>query len=168
MIHSNDTLVHAWQHRHFVIYHLLAMRTSTLTPHREAATLVEAPHERDIVDREWLYSLQKIKSDVRNYSAWHYRFIVLTHFVLPRLEGDEIALASTIQEECDMLRRAYYSEPSDEGPWCYLMMIMGYLKNSGCHSLFSSTLKDEMPYIEDLLELEESVPCTYTCILTSG
>ncbi|KAJ3119153.1 hypothetical protein HK098_005746, partial [Nowakowskiella sp. JEL0407] len=69
--------------------------------------------------QEFNYTSTKISQNFSNYSAWHYRSKVL-HGAFGGSERDGV-----VQQDFELVRNAYYTEPSDQSAWLYHRWLLG-------------------------------------------
>eukprot|EP01138_Halocafeteria_seosinensis_P013978 gb/GECG01014273.1/.p1 GENE.gb/GECG01014273.1/~~gb/GECG01014273.1/.p1 ORF type:complete len:429 (+),score=73.06 gb/GECG01014273.1/:1-1287(+) len=104
------------------------------------------------LEDELQFTEDKIKSNFSNYSAWHYRAILLTNL-------KKISVA-TLGEEMRFLRNATYTQPADQSIWFYqrwilreLVNLFGKTESQGRGEILS-ILAEERAALEELHEDE--------------
>lgn len=79
---------------------------------------------------------EKIHQDFSNYSAWHYRTVLIN-----RLHPlTSTTRWSVIQEEFSFARQAFYVEPADQSAWLYYRWLMAAVANEA-----AKTTKIKLP-----------------------
>lgn len=93
--------------------------------------------------------MKLIESDPSNYSAWHYRSILL-----PRKFSDQPEqLSEAISEEFDLIKQAIWTDPSDQSAWLYHHWLVGVRKRTDQAAL-QATLQQEIDSCNELLSEE--------------
>jgi hypothetical protein len=71
-----------------------------------------------------------VESNFSNYSAWHYR-----SKLLPHLRADPASLRSSLLEELQLLRNAFFTAPEDQSAWFYHRWLIAQLAPmAGAHA----------------------------------
>lgn len=83
---------HCWDHRRFVV------------PFSDATTR-----------QEFTYTTSLINDNFSNYSAWHYRSILLKQIK----KENEMEFRDLLKEEYQLVKSAFYTEPDDQSAWLY-------------------------------------------------
>jgi len=97
-------------------------------------------------------TMQLIEADPSNYSAWHYRSVLI-----PRLYSGE-ELSTKITEEFELIKQALWTDPNDQSAWLYHHWLVGIRKNKDPEKL-SETLEQELNGCEELLAEEPDSKC---------
>jgi len=96
---------------------------------------------------EMNFSMKKIEENFSNYSAWHHR-----SFIIPLLySGDE--LVSVIENDFEVVKNAFYTEPDDQSAWFYHNWLMMIVKKFS-PSKFESRSDTEINMCKELLSIE--------------
>lgn len=141
------------------------------------------------------YVLGRIEDNFSNYSAWHERTRVLQHLNMerPTLSLAELLAADSkhccssesssgftgtaevqplpshvLQQEYELVKNAFYTEPHDQSSWLYLRWLVGnslagWEKCKGTEQQPSATqtlkgmLEDQASMCQDILQMEEQV-----------
>ena len=93
MLDVDDRNFHCWNHRRFVV------------------KLIDGGRASD--EAELTYTTRKIELNFSNYSAWHSRTKAL-----PRVHGETLS-KETLDEEYELVRQAFFTEPEDQSGWIY-------------------------------------------------
>lgn len=86
---------HGWNHRRFIVGLL------------------------DSAEFELLFTEKLLFRNFSNYSAWHNRSMLLESEF--KREGGAEAILISLEKEISLVRKAYYTEPSDQSAWMYLL-----------------------------------------------
>jgi geranylgeranyl transferase type-2 subunit alpha len=125
-IFPSFTLVHCWNYRRF------------------AAAKAKATAESELA-----VTMSLIENDPSNYSAWHYRSILL-----PRKFSDAPdELSAAISEEFDLIKQAIWTDPSDQSAWLYHHWLVGVRKRTDKTQLME-TIEQELGSCDELLAEE--------------
>lgn len=67
------------------------------------------------IKEEFDFTTKKVEDNFSNYSAWHQRSVLL-----PLLfENDQEGFKQALQEEFELIKNAFYTEPNDQSAWFY-------------------------------------------------
>ncbi|KAI5478322.1 hypothetical protein MNV49_005277 [Pseudohyphozyma bogoriensis] len=132
---------HSWGYRRYLVASILSLpppsddfpRSKPLTVPTTASELA--------------YTKKKISENFSNFSAWHYRSKLLPKYWEEQgwAEGSE-ERKKNVDEEFELVKQAYWSDPNDQSAWLYLRWLVG--KGS------PEVLRREISGIEELLEEE--------------
>lgn len=101
-----------------------------------------------------------IENDPSNYSAWHYRSILL-----PRKCADAPdELSAAITEEFELIKQAIWTDPADQSAWLYHHWLVGVRKRDDPTHL-ARTIDSEIASCDELLAEE---PNSRWAILTKS
>ncbi|TRM57599.1 hypothetical protein BD626DRAFT_514411 [Schizophyllum amplum] len=126
MLDADSRNFHAWNYRRYALENMPVSRPTM--------------NEMD-------YTMQKIKSNFSNFSAWHHR-----SKVLPSLwESGQLQPSSSRETEFDLVRNAMYTDPNDQSVWMYHRWLVG----SGDDR---SLLEREIAAIQELLDAIQDEP----------
>eukprot|EP00658_Telonema_sp_P-2_P011332 TRINITY_DN14302_c0_g1_i1.p1 TRINITY_DN14302_c0_g1~~TRINITY_DN14302_c0_g1_i1.p1 ORF type:complete len:979 (+),score=236.77 TRINITY_DN14302_c0_g1_i1:194-3130(+) len=81
---------------------------------RYISAIAGCPAEKDVE-----FTISKINENFSNYSAWHLR-----SRLLPSLSSDEDCTAMA-QEELELVKSAFFTEPADQSAWLYHRWLLG-------------------------------------------
>ncbi|KAG9007119.1 Rab geranylgeranyltransferase [Tulasnella sp. 427] len=122
MLDADARNFHAWSYRRYVV--------------------ASSPDPRPLPS-ELAYSLKKIESNFSNFSAWHQR-----SKILPALwEGGERSEQEVKDQELELVKQAFYTDPNDQSAWLYHRWLIGPGSNA-------SLLEQEIAVIQELLDIE--------------
>jgi hypothetical protein len=72
---------------------------------------------------------EKINENFSNYSAWHYRTVLLPRLYPAASVASDAALRARYEEVLDgefhLVRQAFYTEPEDQSAWLYHRWLLG-------------------------------------------
>ena len=91
---------------------------------------------------ELAYTAQRIRTNFSNYSAWHYRTVLLPALAAagagaeppphaaaaPAAPHAPLLAIDTLRAELELLRQAVFTEPDDQSPWFYRRWVLGQLQ----------------------------------------
>lgn len=85
---------------------------------------------------ELQFSAQKINEDFSNYSAWHYRTVLIPIIYCNNKQTTSpdpewLNYESIIDREFDLVARAFYIDPEDQSGWLYYRWLLGRVVYSG-------------------------------------
>lgn len=131
MISADERNFHAWAHR------MMVRRLDD---------------EEDAVETELAMTLERIRVNFANYSAWHYRSRALSS------RNDD---GSARDEELEMLQQAFFTEPAVQSAWFYYDWVMSGGPRVGeqgdvtfLFSIDDAVVTREMERLDELIELE--------------
>lgn len=104
---------HCWDYRRFLLSHI-NVQTSQTKEHTKS---------------ELEFTMQKIRQNFSNYSAWHVRSQLLNLLDTEEPVSNRIAV---IQSELELIQAAYYTEPADQSAWLYHHWILGMIDSILC------------------------------------
>ncbi|KAL1730257.1 hypothetical protein EV714DRAFT_250478 [Schizophyllum commune] len=126
MLEADARNFHAWNYRRYVLANMPVPRP--------------AINEID-------YTMQKIKSNFSNFSAWHHR-----SKVLPTLwQSGALDPKASRETEFDLVRNAMYTDPNDQSVWMYHRWLVGPGDDR-------QVLEREISAIQELLEAIQDEP----------
>jgi len=105
------------------------------------------------LEDELEFSSRKIDDNFSNYSAWHHR-----SFLIPQLIdfAETKDLAKLVEDEFELLKQAFFTDPSDQSAWLYhrwlLAQVVGLGINSGEESKQTSSTEPKKCIIADKSE----------------
>src|SRR4051812_11990036 len=102
----------------------------------------------------------KTKESFSNYSAWHYRTILLTRLI--NQSSDLSSNWDRLQQEFDVINNTVWTEPNDQSIWLYHRWVIAQCQsiNKSVHqSIQSSSLSDNQtttlsPSLDEVLTRE--------------
>lgn len=87
------------------------------------------------IEDELKFSLEKIKVNFSNFSAWHYRSkLIPIYFVQHNIKWNTKEALDFFKEDLELIKKATYTDPKDQSPWNYHLWIITnfspvYVKN---------------------------------------
>lgn len=114
------------------------------------------------------YAWKRITVNFSNYSAWHYRTILLPQVTAAENAGADAAEsnakahllpATTLQKELDLLRQAVFTEPDDQSPWFYRRWVLGqaqrhFSEGSRDSDAVAALLREDIASLRELSSVE--------------
>lgn len=170
LLEADDRNFHGWGYRLFIARHM------------------GMPAERELE-----FTQRKIEQNFSNYSAWHYRTALLPIVYAPQPSAEAALDAGSVEEretvgvessgrapmssvsaavpaevldeEFDLVKQAFYTEPEDQSGWFYHRWLLGcslarYEAAQGgedepaAHAALLNTLSTQIAMCEELLEIE--------------
>jgi len=83
------------------------------------------------------FTREKINENFSNYSAWHYRSVLIAQLHAPSTDDDLFAF---LDQEFELLKQAFYTEPYDQSAWLYHRWLGSLLSLLLCLLSVSSLL----------------------------
>jgi geranylgeranyl transferase type-2 subunit alpha len=85
---------------------------------------------------ELKFSTQKINQDFSNYSAWHYRTVLIPRIYTENRDKETpnpewLDFSAVIDQEFELVSRAFYVDPEDQSGWLYHRWLLGRVVSSG-------------------------------------
>ena len=95
--------------------------------------------EKEIIDKEWKFTEEKINQNFSNGSAFHYRSILLQFMLENQCPPSDSSLSDNrdkaiekrnykklelIANELDTVHSAFFTEPDDQTPWWYYRFLI--------------------------------------------
>ncbi|KAJ1260413.1 hypothetical protein BS78_10G230200 [Paspalum vaginatum] len=74
-------------------------------------------------EEELKYTMDKIRDNFSNYSAWHNRSILLSNLLIQQTKGFE-SKQKIFSEEFDLVTQALFTDPSDQSGWFYHLWLL--------------------------------------------
>lgn len=129
MLDADARNFHAWNYRRYVV--------------------ASSPDSRPLAS-ELAYTLKKIESNFSNFSAWHQRSKILP----PLWESGEKTEQEVKDQELELVKQAFYTDPNDRSAWLYHRWLIGPGNDA-------RILEREIAVIQELLDIE---PDSQWCI----
>ena len=77
------------------------------------------------IDDELKFTLEKIKINFSNFSAWLYRSkLIPLYFVKHNIKWNTKEALDFFKDDLDLIKKAIYTDPKDQSPWNYLSWII--------------------------------------------
>ena len=108
---------HCWNYRLWVVETYI-QRIKSCTEDRQVL--------EGFLKKECEMAEQIIKKNFSNYSAWHYRGQLMPQ-LYERTPGAYVLPIERIQEDLEMLKHAFFTEPNDQSPWNYHQWLISLL-----------------------------------------
>eukprot|EP00164_Ancoracysta_twista_P002914 GFYU01003878.1.p1 GENE.GFYU01003878.1~~GFYU01003878.1.p1 ORF type:complete len:637 (-),score=114.60 GFYU01003878.1:44-1954(-) len=93
------------------------------------------------------FTMDKINDNFSNYSAWHYRSVLL---------NDTDATSKVWEDELDLVQQAFFTEPGDQSGWLYHRWILGH----GSKNIL--VVSTSPPHREDLERLPKAILISFS------
>ena len=121
-----------------------------------------------MVEQEFEYTSKMIRTNLSNFSAWHYRSQLIPRLLGERNVGSE-ERRKLLDEEFELITRALYTDPYDQSLWFYHQYLISTLDPSNAPSipiLDPCTNADRLHYLEQELDsvkemLDGAEDCKY-------
>ena len=78
---------------------------------------------------ELAFSASKIDQNFSNYSAWHHRSFIIPKLVVKTTSAADARRA--VDEEFELLKQAFFTEPEDQSAWMYHRWLLGRVVGLG-------------------------------------
>jgi len=139
--------------------------------------LITLEQRRSILETEWEFTLEKIRKNFSNYSAFHYRSIILPLILQTRIEDKNLAcndiyqiILALVKEELDLVQNAIFTEPDDQSSWWYHRFIVIWASptshstllklpdesgNNNLMSYYLKVLEEQYDSIRELVDAED-------------
>ena len=167
MLHADSRNFHAWSYRRFVVSQLERLAPTTVEPATKSTP-------QSLAESEFEYTTKMIKTNLSNFSAWHYRSQLIPHILRER-NADPKARRSFLDSELSLICEAINTDPFDQSIWFYHQYLLSILSPS-CppHQLIVQDLTNgdrqqyyehEMEYIREILEDEADCKWIYEALL---
>ncbi|GMH52053.1 hypothetical protein TL16_g05294 [Triparma laevis f. inornata] len=180
---------HCWNYRRFLISQQIGVDSATgeikdlliksgfgcqlLNQRTKINKNVEFNQESclSILLSEFEYTLELIKTNFSNYSAYHYRshLLPLIH-LLQTLDSESesegyFRKLAVVKKELELVQQAIFTEPSDQSSWWYQQFLFKYIvppkndKMSEEKKRYAETLQEETEPLRELIaeEMKEGV-----------
>ncbi|KIW06500.1 uncharacterized protein PV09_02935 [Verruconis gallopava] len=112
MLTRDERNFHGWGYRRFVVGKVESMRT---------------PEEGTLVEQEFAYTDKMIKAKLQNFSALHYRSLLLPRLLAERL-ADGTSRRMMLHQELDRMQEALI-DPFNQSAWFYHQFLMSSIGN---------------------------------------
>ena len=106
-----------------------------------------------LLQSEWDFSTQKIQDNFSNFSAFHYRSVLLPWKL--QSSGDDQAQSQIMEEELQLVENAFCTEPDDQTSWWYHAFLLDMIDNKSNDKSFSverARLEEQAALLRDLQE----------------
>ncbi len=137
---------------------------------------------QQILEKEWIFTTEKIQQNFSNGSAFHYRskLLPLLYYIHSQKQSFSTSDGSTcsdtnttiklksdwIQEELELIRNAIFTEPDDQTSWWYFRFILSWSNpindvatnhDTEQYSMdeYKQIIHDEWSSIQELVDAEE-------------
>jgi len=84
---------------------------------------------------EFAFTTEKINENFSNYSAWHYRTVLIPRLFPAAALASDASLRARYEEALDaefhLVRQAFYTEPEDQSAWLYHRWLLGRVVAEG-------------------------------------
>ncbi|KAI7995651.1 Geranylgeranyl transferase type-2 subunit alpha 1 [Camellia lanceoleosa] len=75
------------------------------------------------VDQELQLLGMFLKKDSRNFHAWNYRSVILSHLLEKRAQ-ESFSKEKVLTEEYDLVHQAFFTDPDDQSGWFYHLWLL--------------------------------------------
>ncbi|KAI9758571.1 MAG: hypothetical protein M4579_003006 [Chaenotheca gracillima] len=133
---------HGWGYRRLVMEQLRQFDLDS----KDSEDYRKDPPEKRLTEEEFEYTTKMIKTDLSNFSAWHYRSKLIPE-ILDIRAADDAARLKLLNEEFELILPALWTDPSDQSLWFYHQWLMSNLTSA--LSPDASAASPVCPNIED-------------------
>ena len=80
---------------------------------------------QEFLNKELEFTIQMIKKNLSNFSAWHYRSrLIPIYFKLNKRDWNEEESLNYFKLDLELITNAVYTDPKDQSPWTYHLWII--------------------------------------------
>lgn len=141
---------------------------------RSVVVEIERLSGKSLREEEFAYTTKMIKTNLSNFSAWHYRSVLIPEVLLGRDAG-EIERKEMLDAELELITQALYTDPYDQSLWFYHQFLMAtfdagnaqageILKNAGDETK-AQYLEQEIDSVREMLDGAEDCKYIYQALL---
>ena len=135
---------------------------------RQVVEEIQRLSGQSMAEQEFEYTTKMIRTNLSNFSAWHYRSQLIPRLLSERKSGSEDR-KKVLDDEFELITRALYTDPYDQSLWFYHQYLMSTLDPSNHQSvsiLDPCTNGDRLRYLEQELDnvkemLDGAEDCKY-------
>lgn len=169
---------HCWNYRRYIVQ----QSSSVLSSHGS------------LTKTEFDFSKEKITENFSNYSAFHHRSVYLKQLFQPEtsihhlqdaassssllsaegtagLESRRQQYEETLVQEFSLVENAIFTEPDDQSAWWYHQFLLAWMRETARSSgpaytsIYTGTLRSQLPVVENLLSLEPDNKWALVCMV---
>jgi len=107
-----------------------------------------------IIEKEWVFTEEKIRDNFSNFSAFHCRSKLLPLL----LDLGKQSLETLISNEFDMVLNAVFTEPDDQTAWWYQRFLLDFISTATNDEQNDFVDRVLQSHIDQLRELKEEYP----------
>ena len=144
-----------------------------MSPRRSSGE-IERMGDKSMAEQEFEYTTKMIKTNLSNFSAWHYRSQLIPRLLMER-EADGNARQKFLDAEFELITQALYTDPYDQSLWFYHQYLMSTLDplNAQATSILQPCsnaerlhyLEQELDSVKDMLDGAEDCKYIYQALL---
>ncbi|CAL5428128.1 unnamed protein product [Camellia sinensis] len=148
LLEANPEYLTTWNYKKFAVEHILSHSeiTTEIDPDSIKSIYSEDSTERAFAKnytsygawyhRKWVLSKRHssvdqelqllgvfLKKDSRNFHAWNYRSVILSHLLEKRAQGS-FSKEEVLTEEYDLVHQALFTDPDDQSGWFYHLWLL--------------------------------------------